>query len=288
MTTRCLFVTDLHGRTRLYEKFFNEIAERRPSAVFIGGDLLPSPMLALTYEGDLIDDFVDRYLADQMEKLRRKLKDEYPAIFVILGNDDGRSEEPLMKEVEGKGLWRYAHGRRLRLGSYDVYGYSFVPPTPFRLKDWERYDVSRYTPPGCTSPEPQRKEVSEPRSSRRYKTIQKDLANLAASNPMEKSVFLFHTPPHDTNLDRAALDGKSIDGVPLDVNVGSIAVRRFVEQRQPLLTLHGHVHESTRLTGAWREKIGRTHMFNGANDDSRLALIEFVLEDLDNAMLHLL
>jgi len=35
--------------------------------------------------------------------------------------------------------------------------------------------------------------------------------------------------------------------------VGSIAVRRFIEERQPLLTLHGHIHESARLTGDWRE-----------------------------------
>ena len=38
---------------------------------------------------------------------------------------------------------------------------------------------------------------------------------------------------------------------------GSIAIERFIEDRQPLLTLHGHVHESARLTGSWQEKIGR-------------------------------
>jgi len=28
-----------------------------------------------------------------------------------------------------------------------------VPPTPFLLKDWEKYDVSAYVDPGCVSPE---------------------------------------------------------------------------------------------------------------------------------------
>ncbi len=66
----------------------------------------------------------------------------------------------------------------------------------------------------------------------------------------------------DLPLPRAAVrDGarprrarrRMVDHVPLDVHVGSIAIRRFIEARQPLAALHGHVHESARLTGAWRE-----------------------------------
>ena len=74
-----------------------------------------------------------------------------------------------------------------------------------------------------------------------------------------------------------------IDHVPLDVHVGSIAVRRFIESRQPLLTLHGHIHESARLSGSWRDRIGRTHMFTGAHDGPELALISFDLDDLEEA-----
>jgi Icc-related predicted phosphoesterase len=64
----------------------------------------------------------------------------------------------------------------------------------------------------------------------------------------------------------------------LDVHVGSIAVRRFVEERQPLLTLHGHVHESARLTGTWQDQIGRTHLFSAAHDGPELSLVRFDLE----------
>ena len=42
------------------------------------------------------------------------------------------------------------------------------------------------------------------------------------------------------------------------LQVGSIAVKRFIEDRQPLLTLHGHVHEAAQLTGEWKIQIGRT------------------------------
>ena len=100
---------------------------------------------------------------------------------------------------------------------------------------------------------------------------------------MERAVFLFHTPPHETALDRAALDGMMVDYVPLDVHVGSIAVRRFIEARQPLLTLHGHIHESARLTGSWRDKIGETHLFSAAHDGPELALVRFDLENPEDA-----
>ena len=97
-----------------------------------------------------------------------------------------------------------------------------------------------------------------------------------------------HAPPYDTHLDRAALDGKSIDHVPIDVHVGSIAVRRFIEARQPLLTLHGHVHESARLTGSWRERIGRTWCLSAAHDGPELALVRFDPEDPGGAVRDLL
>ena len=69
-----------------------------------------------------------------------------------------------------------------------------------------------------------------------------------------------------------------MDHAPLDVHVGSIAIRRFIEARQPLLTLHGHVHESARLTGAWRDRLGRTHCLSAAHDGAELALVRFDLE----------
>jgi len=63
--------------------------------------------------------------------------------------------------------------------------------------------------------------------------------------------------------------------VPLDLHVGSIAIRRFIEERQPLLTLHGHIHESARLTGSWRAEIGRTTCLSAAHDGPELALVAF-------------
>ena len=152
-------------------------------------------------------------------------------------------------DVAAAGLWTYVHNRSELFGDYCVYGYSCVPPTPFRLKDWERYDVSRYVDPGCVSPEEGWRTVPVSEHDIRYGTIREDLERLTDEQDLSASILLFHTPPYRTTLDRAALDGKVIDHAPLDVHVGSIAVQRFIAARQPLLTLHGHVHESARITG---------------------------------------
>ena len=57
----------------------------------------------------------------------------------------------------------------------------------------------------------------------------------------------------------------------------------FIEERQPLLTLHGHVHESASLTGVWREHLGRTLAMSAAHDGPELALVRFDLEDPETA-----
>ncbi len=169
------------------------------------------------------------------------------------------------------------------LRSNGIYGYNYVPPTPFHLKDWEKYDVSRYVDPGCISPEDGKHSKKLEKNEIKYSTIQNDIKELVKEKNLDKSIFLFHSPPYKTKLDRAALDGKKIDHVPLDVHVGSIAIRRFIENQQPLLTLHGHIHESAEITGTWKDRIGKTYSFSAAHNGSELALVKFNLESLDKS-----
>jgi Icc-related predicted phosphoesterase len=180
-----------------------------------------------------------------------------------------------MKDAERQGLWEYMHMRKTTWGNHSVFGYAYVPPTPFRLKDWERYDVSRFVDPGCVSPEDGWHSTTIDKREVRFATIQKDLDALAGEESLERSVMLFHSPPYKTKLDRAGLDGRSVDQVPVDVHVGSIAIRRFIEKRQPLLTLHGHVHESARITGSWKDRIGPTYVLSAVHDGRELALVRF-------------
>jgi len=274
----CFFATDLHGLCDRYEKLIASITRERPHAVFLGGDLLPRSTFSLDRSDPGPSGFLEDYLLPAFTNAKQFLGPDYPVVFLILGNDDPRWQEELFQSVATQGLWQYAHGRRSTIHDFPVYGYACVPPTPFLLKDWECYDVSRYVPAGSISPEEGRRSVPADESRVKWGTIQRDLDSLAGQEPLDRATFLFHTPPHDTPLDRAALDGKTYEHIALDVHVGSIAVRRFIETRQPLLTLHGHIHESTRLTGEWKIRLGRTVCINGAHDGPELALIRFDLE----------
>lgn len=244
-------------------------------AVFIGGDVLPSGIKAMVSEQRGSREFLTQFVAPRLGEIRKNLGEYYPEMFVIMGNDDGATLEPVMHDFDEQGLWHYVHNRMVEFAGYTVLGYSFVPPTPYLLKDWERYDVSRFLDAGCIAPEEGIHSLSFTVEEVLYSTIEKDLKSLSNGMDMTRSIFLFHTPPYQTKLDRAALDGKCIDGVNLDLFIGSIAVRRFIERRQPLLTLHGHVHESARLTGSWQDEIGRTRMFSAAHDGPELAIVYF-------------
>jgi Icc-related predicted phosphoesterase len=101
------------------------------------------------------------------------------------------------------------------------------------------------------------------------------LADLAGDADLTGAVCLFHAPPYRTALDRAALDDVRVDHVPVDVHVGSIAIRRFLEQRAPAVALCGHVHESARLTGRWQDTVGGTVVLGAAHDGPELALVRF-------------
>jgi Icc-related predicted phosphoesterase len=277
--TRCLFVSDLHGRPERYAKLWRAIESERPAAVFLGGDLLAA-LRGVSPDGE--GHGIDTLEAD-LDALARRLGAGYPRVFVVLGNDDPRAGEPALEALDAAGRIVYAHARRCELGSFTVYGYACVPPTPFALKDWERYDVSRFVDPGCVAPEEGRYSVPLGGHEPAPATIRVELERLAGADDLGRAVFLFHGPPYRTCLDRASLDGASVEHAPLDVHVGSIAVRRFIETRQPWLTLHGHVHESARLSGAWRERIGRTWLLGAAHDGPELCLVRFELERPEGA-----
>jgi Icc-related predicted phosphoesterase len=279
VSTPCLFVSDLHGQLDRYEKLLGRMAGERPAAVFLGGDLLPFGGVGEGEGGD----FLLAWLGPRLSELRAHLGPAYPQVLAIFGNDDPRAGERSLAELEGQGLLQHAHRRRLVVAGVPVFGYACVPPTPFALKDWERYDVSRFVDPGSVSPEEGFRSVPVAQGEVRWGTIAGDLEALVGGEDASGAVFLFHAPPYRTLLDRAGLDGRTVDHAPLDVHVGSIAVRRFIEARQPLASLHGHVHESARLTGAWQDRIGRTVCLSAAHDGPELALVRFDLEDPSGA-----
>ncbi|MCB2206809.1 MAG: metallophosphoesterase [Bacteroidetes bacterium] len=283
----CFFASDLHGKTERYKLLFERILLEKPSAVFLGGDLLPSGLFAFTSAPEMPEDFTD-YIFSNLRSIKKKLGQDYPAIFTILGNDDGRAIETDFLKADKEGLIVYVHDRKVKFKDFTIYGYACIPPSPFMLKDWERYDVSQYIDPGCVAPEEGSFSVETDKKRIKYETIKKDLEKLCGGDDLSKSIFLFHSPPYQTKLDRAALDGKMIDHVPLDVHIGSIAIKRFIEDRKPTISLHGHVHESTSLTGFWKDGIGNTIMMNAAHNGPELSLIHFDLNTPEKAERELL
>ena len=263
----CYFTSDLHGHKSRYEKLFNLIIQEPPQIVFLTGDLLSrlSPQ-----------SFLLEYIVPNLKRMRNILSERYPQIYLILGNNDERIYEEIIENISKETLWNYIHLKKIKSGNYNIYGYNYSPPTPFLLKDWEKYDTNYEIKKGCISPEMGKRTV-EISDEEKLSTIQNDLEKLANNENHSNSIFLFHAPPYKTNLDKI---GSSIES---DSHVGSIAIRKFIEQKQPYLTLHGHIHESTRITGKWKDKIGRTICFNGAHDGEELSIIKFHIDNLENA-----
>jgi len=77
---------------------------------------------------------------------------------------------------------------------------------------------------------------------------------------MGRAIFNFHAPPYGTGLDEApALDDtlRPIHGGAVMKAVGSTAVRDAIIKHQPMLSVHGHIHESRGI-----KKMGRTLAIN--------------------------
>jgi Icc-related predicted phosphoesterase len=262
---KCFFVSDLHGHKNRYETLFTFVASEKPACVLFGGDMLP-----LKDPGG----FLHTFLFPLLRNTRQELKSIYPEIFIIPGNDDPAVFDEEFRLAEKEGLLQFIPEKTVLTGSLTITGYPYVPPTPFQLKDREKFDVSRFVDPGCLPPDAGRRTLA-PDYDTEFSFISKDLQKLSAGLDPRSSIFLFHSPPYKSGLDRAALDGQSFDHVPLDVHVGSIAIQRFIEDFQPMLTLHGHIHESYRITGIWKELSGQTVSLSAADEVPKLAIVRF-------------
>ncbi len=93
-----------------------------------------------------------------------------------------------------------------------------------------------------------------------------------------KAVFMIHVPPHDSGLDTAPLLDENLRptvsaGDVLRGPVGSTAVRRVIEEYQPLLSIHGHIHES-----GGERKIGNTLSINPGSEANHGVLRGYIVD----------
>ena len=237
MPFKILYTTDLHGNVVFYKKLTEKVKEDQIKAVVIGGDLCPRGGNTLEESIKVQKDFLKDFFIPELSKLKKD-------VFVIMGNDDFRVNESMFQQQNNN--IKYIHKKRFTIFNKNIVGYSFVNPTPFRLKDWEKSEDNKKEEPKQIFNEEIRTVEKE------NGTIEEDLKNFKKLSNPKKTIYVIHAPPFNTKLDI----------IHDDAHVGSKAVREFIGKEQPYLTLHGHIHESPKMSGSWIDKIGKTICIN--------------------------
>jgi uncharacterized protein len=283
------YASDLHGATRVWRKFLGAGKFYKADALVMGGDLAGKAIVPIELEesgrfsaeflGDhytgssaeelqQLEDAVryngfypyaapqtelERYRGDEaardelferlmVDEARRwiELADERIAeqgipVYVVAGNDDPWS---LDEVLNGAGRVVSSEDKVVMVGEHEMISCSYANPTPWK------------------SP----RELSEDDLYARLKELAEGLAQ------PERSIFNLHVPPYDTGLDTAAQVNEDLTyvthgGEPVEGPVGSHAVRQIIEEYQPMLALHGHIHESRGV-----KRLGRTVCINPGSE----------------------
>ncbi len=279
---KIFFATDIHGSEICWRKFLNAAAFYKADLVILGGDVTGKVMIPIvehngywqvTYRGESIrldtreelaeieqrirnrgsypaivspdelsslsadEDQVDRrFSAEMMHSLDRwldmadtKLRGGQIGCILNGGNDDIWEIDQL---IESSPCVTFAEGKALDLDGFSLVSMGWTNPTP-----WNTF-----------------REAPEDELAAKIEAV-------AAKVPdMGRTIFNFHAPPYGTGLDEApALDDnlRPTHGGAVMKPVGSVAVRDAILKHQPLLSVHGHIHESRGI-----KRMGRTMAIN--------------------------
>ncbi len=274
-----VYTSDLHGNQEHYQELFELAEQRKAQTIIIGGDMLPihGPF---KYSLQEQQDFIFSYLEPKIWDFRSRASQT--TIYAMLGNDDWQASNVHLGILVAKGTLRLLHGEKHELGSgYELVGYAHVPPTPFTIKDGERRDlqkdvVDQQRCTACVSQGAKIVVVDPRRYFASMNSIEEELEELPTARDYRKTVYVMHSPPFRTNLDRL-FDGRWI---------GSQAIRAFVEKYQPYLTLHGHIHESSEIRCTYWDRIGKTICINPGQSTEELYAVVFELEDITATIEH--
>jgi Icc-related predicted phosphoesterase len=274
-----VYTSDLHGNKEHYQELFELAEQRKAQAIIIGGDMLPihGPF---KYSLQEQQNFIFSYLEPKIRDFRSRAPQT--TIYAMLGNDDWQASNVHLGTLVAKGTLRLLHGEKHELGSgYELVGYAHVPPTPFTIKDGERRDlqkdvVDQQRCTACVSQGAKIVVVDPEQYFASVMSIEEELEELPTVRDYRKTVYVMHSPPFRTNLDRL-FDGRW---------VGSQAIRAFVEKYQPYLTLHGHIHESSEISGTYWDRIGKTICLNPGQSTEELYAVVFELEDITATIEH--
>jgi Icc-related predicted phosphoesterase len=187
-----------------------------------------------------VEELFRRVIADEMDRLLKIGEESIPTdrtVIVTPGNDDITDLDRIIDKHKRiiNSLRKLV---RLPLG-YEMISMEYSNPTPWN------------TPRECSEEELWNKLEA--------------LVPLVSGN-WSKVICNFHCPPYGTRLDLAPKLDKNLRpvytlGNPEFANVGSKSVRKFLEKYQPLVSLHGHIHEASGI-----EQIGKTTAFNPGSE----------------------
>jgi uncharacterized protein len=306
--TRVFYAADLHGSTPAWRKFVNTASFYGADALVFGGDLMGKALVPIVRRGDRLSAEVAgepvevdvseiRAITDRIEVAGHYWKVIEPDEHAALGDDpllvEGESQELARERLRG-----WVAFARERLDDTDVRvfltgGNDDAPAVLDVLAeendgrivasegvvvnlddDHEMITVGLSTRTPWDTP----REATEHEIAAAIDDALSDVRDVSTC------VFNLHCPPKDTILDRC-LKLQVVPGeLPRPIREagrfvttggGSVAVREAIEREQPLVALHGHIHESP-----GRLKLGRTYCFNPGSEYQQ-GRLEGVLLRLD-------
>ena len=289
--TRIFFTTDVHGSTVVFKKFINSAKFYEAQVIVLGGDMVGKMIVPLVeqanhnYRANYLGKVYDVKAGKDLDELEQTLENSglYPLRVSPEEVKAFETDKSLVEKQFGKlasqrvANWLQIADERLRgtgikcfvqPGNDDPYVIDEVFKQSDFVKnvdetvvmvdeDHEMVSVgaANQTPWHCP------RDLPEEELTRRIEAVIGQLKNPA------NAIFNLHVPPYDTNLDVAPeidenLTPKlSLAGGFKMISVGSKAVRAVIEKYQPLVGLHGHIHESRSA-----QKIGRTTCINPGSE----------------------
>lgn len=274
---RICFTSDLHGDAGLYEQLEELLRAETPDVLILGGDLF--------VDGTREDPLGTQVVSLEREFMPRvaRWRNAAPRMYVvcILGNHEWVcTREALQVHHDAGRIVLLDQERTWQHDGVAFLGYSSTPPTPHWAKDFERLDepgdpLPQFPGSAWDSARRVARDVDLAEHFAGRHAISQELA--CAAHAAAPLIFIAHAPPYDCKLDRLA---------KVTYPIGSRAVRRFIEQRRPLCSLHGHVHDSPDVTGCYRERLGATLAINPGQSHTRLHAVVFDPRRLQETLRH--
>jgi Icc-related predicted phosphoesterase len=284
--TRVFFCTDLHGSDVCFKKFVNAADFYGTQILIMGGDVTgkmvvpivkqPSGVYLTTFAGDELEFTSDEEVATFKKQVGNMgfypasmTEDEFQAIKASQEEQDRLFREHIKARIEqwleyaenklkGTGVQVFAAP-----GNDDFFEVDEMLSTSstielLEMKVHRLTDEHEIITSGWTNPTPwnTERECSEEELATRLSSM------LNQVQDMERCIFNIHVPPNNSKIDICPKLDENMKvvydmGNPVMAPAGSTAVRELIEQHQPLMGLHGHIHE-----GRGETKIGRTLCLN--------------------------